>query len=200
MEPAAQSDSAAGSHAASHSDILVVLPTYNEAKNLGRLVGELRRLQPEADLLVIDDGSPDGTGRVADELAAAHPCLRVVHRAGKLGLGSAHVLGMDRALEGNYPILLTMDCDFTHRPEDVEKIAKTAAAFKDVEHYARIVPLEEIVKNDFNLNIGRYVDTAEAEEKVEVASAVAKLREAERARDDAKAAMDGFLRELGYGA
>lgn len=103
-------------------EVLIVLPTYNEAKNLGRLVSELRRLQPEADLLVIDDGSPDGTGRVADELAADHPCLQVVHRPGKLGLGSAHVLGMDRAVEGNYRVLVTMDCDFTHRPEDVEKL------------------------------------------------------------------------------
>src|SRR5690606_36080794 len=85
------------------------------------------------------------------------------------------------------------------RPEDVEKIAKTAAASKDVERYASVVPLEEIDKNDFNLNISRYVDTAEAEEKVDVASAVAKLREAEQARDEANAAMDGFLRELGYG-
>ncbi len=85
------------------------------------------------------------------------------------------------------------------RPEDVAKIAKTAAAFKDVERYARVVPLEEIEKNDFNLNIGRYVDTAEAEEKVDVASAVAKLREAEKARDEARSALDTFLTELGYG-
>ena len=67
-----------------------------------------------------------------------------------------------------------------------------------MDKYARVVDLAEIEKNDWNLNISRYVDTAEAEQKVDVASAVAKLREAERARDEAKAAMDGFLRELGY--
>jgi type I restriction enzyme M protein len=73
-------------------------------------------------------------------------------------------------------------------------------AFEDVDRYARVVAVEEIEKNDFNLNISRYVDTAEAEEKVDVADAVAKLREAENARDEAKAAMDGFLKELGYDA
>ncbi|MBY0399104.1 type I restriction-modification system subunit M [Myxococcota bacterium] len=86
------------------------------------------------------------------------------------------------------------------RDEDVSKIAATIHAFKDVERYARIVPVEEIEKNDFNLNISRYVETAEHEERVDVASAVAKLREAETARDKAKAAMDRFLAELGYDA
>ena len=83
------------------------------------------------------------------------------------------------------------------RPQDVEKIANTAAAFKDVERYARIVPIKEIEKNEFNLNISRYVETAEAVEKIDVASAVAKLREAEQARDETKVTMDGFLSELG---
>jgi type I restriction enzyme M protein len=86
------------------------------------------------------------------------------------------------------------------RDEGVKKMAAAVHAFKDVARYARVVPVEEIKKNDFNLNISRYVDTAEAEEKVDVASAVAKLREAEKARDEAKAVMDGFLRELGYDA
>ena len=84
------------------------------------------------------------------------------------------------------------------RDEDVKKIAASVHAFEDVERYARVVDVEEVEKNDWNLNISRYVDTAEAEERVDVASAVAKLREAEQARDEAKAAMDGFLRELGY--
>ena len=84
------------------------------------------------------------------------------------------------------------------RDEDVSKIAAAVQGFADVERYARVVPVEEIEKNDFNLNISRYVDTAEAEERVDVEDAVAKLREAEQARDDAKAVMDGFLKELGY--
>jgi type I restriction enzyme M protein len=85
------------------------------------------------------------------------------------------------------------------RDEDVKKIAATVRAFADVERYARVVSVEEIEKNDGNLNITRYVETAEAQEKVEVGAAVKALREAERARDAAKAKMDGFLRELGYG-
>jgi type I restriction enzyme M protein len=72
-------------------------------------------------------------------------------------------------------------------------------AYGDVDKYARVVPIEEIAKNEFNLNISRYVETAEAQEKVDVADAVRKLREAERARDEAKAVMDGYLKELGYG-
>lgn len=85
------------------------------------------------------------------------------------------------------------------RPEDVKKVVETVKAFADVERYARVVPLEEIAKNEFNLNISRYVETAEAQEKVDVADAVRKLREAERARDEAKTVMDRYLKELGYG-
>ena len=84
------------------------------------------------------------------------------------------------------------------RAADVSKVAATVHAFKDVERYARVVLVEEIEKNDFNLNISRYVDTAEAEENVDVASAIAGLREIELARDQVKAAMDEFLAELGY--
>ncbi|MEZ4330897.1 MAG: class I SAM-dependent DNA methyltransferase [Myxococcota bacterium] len=86
------------------------------------------------------------------------------------------------------------------RPEDVSKIAATVHAFKDVDRYARVVPVDEIEKNDFNLNINRYVETSEAEENPDVASAVANLREAEMARDEAKTAMDRFLADLGYDA
>lgn len=86
------------------------------------------------------------------------------------------------------------------RDEDVKKIAGAVHAYKDVERYARVVDVEEIGKNDFNLNISRYVDTAEAEEKIDLASAIGQLRAAEKARDEAKAVMDGFLRELGYDA
>ena len=84
------------------------------------------------------------------------------------------------------------------RDKDVSNIAAAVHAFKDVERYARVVTVEEIQKNNFNLNISRYVDTAEAEEKVDVALAVSNLREAEKARDEAKSAMDAFLRELGH--
>jgi type I restriction enzyme M protein len=84
------------------------------------------------------------------------------------------------------------------RDDDVKKIAATFHAWKDVPKYARVVDLAEIEKNDFNLNISRYVETAEAAEKVDVAAAIAKLREAEKRRADAEAKMNGFLKELGY--
>jgi type I restriction enzyme M protein len=85
------------------------------------------------------------------------------------------------------------------RDEDVKRIVSTVRGFVDVERYARVVPLAEIEKNDGNLNITRYVETAEAEERVDVGAAVKSMREAERARDAAKATMDRFLKELGYG-
>lgn len=86
------------------------------------------------------------------------------------------------------------------REQDVEKIAATFHAFKDVEKYARVVGLEEIEKNDFNLNISRYVETADAAEKIDVATALAKLRELEKKRAEAEAKMNGYLKELGYEA
>jgi type I restriction enzyme M protein len=86
------------------------------------------------------------------------------------------------------------------RDEDVKKIAATAHAFRDADKYARVVDLAEIEKSDWNLNISRYVDTAEADHRMDIASAVAKLREAERVQSEAKDVMDRFLRELGYEA
>lgn len=103
-------------------DTLIALPTYNEVRNIGRLVDDLRREVPDADLLIIDDGSPDGTGAAAEAAAARHERVHVVHRAGKLGLGTAHVLAMERALAHPYRVLVTMDCDYTHRPEDVGRL------------------------------------------------------------------------------
>jgi type I restriction enzyme M protein len=88
----------------------------------------------------------------------------------------------------------------TLRDEDVTKIAATFHAFSDVEKYARVVPIEEIEKNDFNLNISRYVETAEAAAKVDVASAVAALRALEAKQAQVKAKMDAYLKELGYDA
>jgi dolichol-phosphate mannosyltransferase len=96
--------------------ILVSLATYNERDNLAPLVGAVRETVPAADVLVIDDNSPDGTGRVADELAAADPHLRVLHRPGKLGLGTAILAAMGQALDRGYDLLLNMDADFSHHP------------------------------------------------------------------------------------
>ncbi len=99
--------------------ILIAVPTYNEKENLEPLCLQILALGLEADLLIVDDHSPDGTGEIADKLASDHPQVRVVHRAGKLGIGGAHLEIIRRAYEGGYERLVTLDCDFTHQPEDI---------------------------------------------------------------------------------
>lgn len=95
---------------------LVVLPTYNEAENLGGIVPRILERDPRIDVLVIDDASPDGTGEIADRLAREHNRVRAVHRPGKLGLGSAYLAGFERGLAEGYRYLLEMDADFSHDP------------------------------------------------------------------------------------
>jgi dolichol-phosphate mannosyltransferase len=90
--------------------------TYNEIENLPRLVDEVFQVVPDVDFLVIDDNSPDGTGKWCDERAAADPRVHCVHRAGKLGLGTAIVAGMKYAIEHGYTYVLNMDADFSHHP------------------------------------------------------------------------------------
>jgi dolichol-phosphate mannosyltransferase len=96
--------------------ILVSLATYNERDNLAPLVPEIHRMLPAADVLVIDDNSPDGTGKLADEMAGADPRIHVLHRSGKLGLGTAILAGMRYAILHDYDFLINMDCDFSHHP------------------------------------------------------------------------------------
>lgn len=99
------------------SRTLLAIATYNERENLPSLVQAILALGlPDLDILVVDDNSPDGTGRIADELAAAHPNIRVLHRPGKLGLGTATVAAMRHAIQGGYDFLVTMDADFSHHP------------------------------------------------------------------------------------
>jgi dolichol-phosphate mannosyltransferase len=97
-------------------DVLVIIPTYNERDNLPRLVPQVLAQDPRLEVLVIDDGSPDGTGEVADVLAAAEPRVHVLHRAGKLGLGTAYIAGFRWGLERGYHWLFEMDADFSHDP------------------------------------------------------------------------------------
>jgi dolichol-phosphate mannosyltransferase len=96
--------------------ILASLATYNERDNLAPLVTEILAQLPDADVLVIDDNSPDGTGQLADQLAATDPRVRVLHRAGKLGLGTAILTGMRYAMEHGYDYLVNLDADFSHHP------------------------------------------------------------------------------------
>ncbi len=102
--------------ASSSPRILVSVATYNEKENLPALVQEIHQALPAAHVLVVDDNSPDGTGRLADELAAADPQLHVLHRAGKLGLGTAILAGMRYAMEHDFDYFVSMDADFSHHP------------------------------------------------------------------------------------
>jgi len=95
---------------------LVIIPTYNERENLPRLIPLVLEQDARLDVLVIDDGSPDGTGDVADRLAAGNPRVHVLHRAGKLGLGTAYIAGFRWGLERGYRWLFEMDADFSHDP------------------------------------------------------------------------------------
>jgi dolichol-phosphate mannosyltransferase len=95
---------------------LIVIPTYNEADNLTPLVNDIRDLDCWFDILVVDDNSPDGTGQIADALSSQRPGIHVLHREGKLGLGTAYVAGFRWALERRYDYVLEMDCDFSHHP------------------------------------------------------------------------------------
>lgn len=98
------------------SGITVVTPTYNEAENLPKLVSALFALPLELNILVVDDNSPDDTGKLADELAQSDPRVRVLHRAGKLGLRSAYIEGFGLALQRPVDVIVQMDADFSHDP------------------------------------------------------------------------------------
>ncbi len=95
---------------------LVCLPTYDEAENLGPMVEAILAATPDVDVLVIDDNSPDGTGRLADQIAAREPRVQVLHRAGKEGLGKAYLAGFAWALGRGYALVMEMDADFSHDP------------------------------------------------------------------------------------
>ena len=104
--------------------ILIFIPTYNEHENVEKLYAEIAGLSLNADILFMDDNSPDGTGAILEQLAKKNKEITVLHRSGKLGIGSAHVGGIRWAYEHNYKILVTMDCDFTHSPEDIKNLLK----------------------------------------------------------------------------
>jgi dolichol-phosphate mannosyltransferase len=119
----------------------VCLPTYNERENLPRMIAALAGiLRPGDRVLVIDDASPDGTGPLADHLAAEHPFLDVLHRDRKDGLGRAYVAGFRRVLETDAELVVEMDCDFSHDPADVPRLIEAAEAGADVVLGSRYVP------------------------------------------------------------
>jgi dolichol-phosphate mannosyltransferase len=111
---------------------LVVIPTYNEADNIAWIVDRLHGARPDVDVLIADDGSPDGTGDIADRLAETDSHVNVLHRGSKQGLGSAYRAGFTWGIERDYDVLVEMDADGSHRPEDLGKLLDASAAGADL--------------------------------------------------------------------
>jgi dolichol-phosphate mannosyltransferase len=124
--------------------VIVLIPTYNERANLPVIVSRLRGAVPEADVLVLDDNSPDGTGAVADQLAAADAQVTVLHRDSKMGLGAAYLAGFASALQRGYDVLVEMDADGSHQPEQLATLLG-ALADADVVLGSRWVPGGSVV-------------------------------------------------------
>ncbi len=121
--------------------VLVVIPTYNERENLPEIVTQVLDLGPGYGVLVVDDNSPDGTGAIADELAARHPGrVDVLHRPSKEGLGRAYIAGFQRALATGAPLIAQMDADFSHRPEDLATMVAALTDDVDLVLGSRYIP------------------------------------------------------------
>jgi dolichol-phosphate mannosyltransferase len=126
--------------AAPSARVLVIVPTYNEIENLPLIVGRIRATVPAAGILIADDASPDGTGALADEFAAADPLLHVLHRPGKQGLGAAYLDGFAWGLERDYDVLVEMDADGSHPPEQLPDLLARIDAGADLVLGSRWVP------------------------------------------------------------
>jgi len=124
--------------------IVMVVPTFNEADNLAWIVGRVRAARPDVDVLVVDDNSPDGTGRIADRLAADDQQVHVLHREAKGGLGAAYLHGFAHALEAGYDVIGEMDADGSHQPEQLHRLL-TALESADLVIGSRWVPGGSIV-------------------------------------------------------
>jgi dolichol-phosphate mannosyltransferase len=109
--------------------IMVVVPTYNERANLEELIPRVLGQLPHIELLVVDDGSPDGTGEYADSVAAEDPRVHVLHRPGKMGLGSAYILGFTHALTTDAELIIQMDADFSHNPDEIPNLVEQAREY-----------------------------------------------------------------------
>lgn len=112
---------------------VVIIPTYNEIENIEKMIRKVFTLPLDIDLLVIDDGSPDGTAQVVKSLMAEYgDKLQMIQRSGKLGLGTAYIAGFKWAIENKYDIVSEMDCDFSHNPDDLVKLMNRCASDSDV--------------------------------------------------------------------
>lgn len=124
---------------------LVIVPTYNEIENLAKLVTHLRSLHGDIHVLIVDDNSADGTGTVAAQLAATDAGVYALHRAGKLGLGTAYKDGFAFGLSRDYQYICTMDADFSHSPESLPALLDAAACGYDLSVGSRYVPGGQVV-------------------------------------------------------
>ncbi|GIH93260.1 polyprenol monophosphomannose synthase [Planobispora siamensis] len=125
--------------------VLVIVPTYNERQNLPMITERLRAAVPEAHLLIADDNSPDGTGQIADELAAGDDHVHVLHRPGKQGLGAAYIAGFRWGLAEGFDVLVEMDADGSHQPEELPKLLDALADGADLAIGSRWVPGGKVV-------------------------------------------------------
>ncbi|GAB2814701.1 polyprenol monophosphomannose synthase [Streptomyces daliensis] len=123
---------------------LVIIPTYNEADNLRSVIARVRTAVPEVHVLVADDNSPDGTGKIADEIAADDEAVQVLHRSSKEGLGAAYIAGFRWGIEHGYGVLIEMDADGSHQPEEIPRLL-TALGGADLVIGSRWVPGGRIV-------------------------------------------------------
>jgi dolichol-phosphate mannosyltransferase len=105
---------------------LIIIPTYNESENLPLLIEAIFEVKDDVHLLIVDDGSPDGTGKIADEWVAKDPRVHVMHREGKLGLGTAYIAGFKWALARDYELVFEMDADFSHQPRYIPDFIQAA--------------------------------------------------------------------------
>jgi dolichol-phosphate mannosyltransferase len=119
--------------------VLVIIPTYDERENIERIVERVFESVPAAHVLVVDDGSPDGTGKIVDEMVGDEPRLHVLHRGGKAGLGAAYIAGFDWGLAAGYDVLVEMDADGSHSPEQLPRLL-TALETADLVLGSRWVP------------------------------------------------------------
>jgi dolichol-phosphate mannosyltransferase len=125
--------------------VLTIIPTYNEIESLPKTLQRLRAAVPDSDVLIADDNSPDGTGAYADEQAALDPAVHVLHRKGKEGLGAAYIAGFRWGLEHGYDVLVEMDADGSHKPEQLPLLLEASAAGADLVIGSRWVPGGSVV-------------------------------------------------------
>ncbi|MFI6297284.1 polyprenol monophosphomannose synthase [Nonomuraea sp. NPDC050790] len=125
--------------------VLIVVPTYNERDNLPLIAERIRAAVPDAHLMIVDDNSPDGTGDLADELAAKDDHVHVLHRPGKQGLGAAYIAAFRWGMSEGYDVLVEMDADGSHQPEELPKLLEALAEGADLAIGSRWVPGGKVV-------------------------------------------------------